>query len=510
MRAPDPALRVGDGQHGRGRDAAAPSSTRAPRRPSRTPAVCGQDLLCAPPSAREADRARSPGARCSRVLPFGNAHGHRDPDRGADDRRRSSTGSRPSATRTSPAAPAGSRRSPGSRSSSTATGRPRSSTAIWKTPDGPAGPADAGRRRATPSGSSPTTSCTPVATATPSSPRAPNVKFTGNAPARRGRRVHHRAPAGQPGRRGPDRRPADDHRRSDTDRRDGHRARPFGVFAVASRRDPRTRIRARQAARQARRLPHEGRPRRRRLCRQGAEPAQPRPLVLAEAGARRRDPPDPERHRPGRRRRGDPDRLRLRGAPPRGEPHQALPAALQRPAQGRQELPVHQGDPRRRLPAGRADAQARQRRQPLLRAVRVGVERRRVDEPRPPALPVPDLHDRHQGRRARAPAAVPPVSHQALPGPVHHGHLEGRLPGRHRPGRAVPRGPPGDPGQGARDARWRRPPSGPTTSGRPSCATRSGRSSGRWRARRWPPSPGPSSTCSASPARTTRRPSSCS
>ena len=149
---------------------------------------------------------------------------------------------------------------------------------------------------------------------------------------------------------------------------------------------------------------------------------------------------------------------RLGGAAARGQPHQALPAALQRPAQGRQELPVHQGHARRRLPAGRADPQAGQRRQPLLRAVRLGVERRRIDEPGPPPLPVPDLHDRHPRRRARAPAAVPAVPHQALPGPVHRGHLEGRLPRRHRAGRAVPRGPPGDARQGARrrDGRRRR------------------------------------------------------
>ena len=153
---------------------------------------------------------------------------------------------------------------------------------------------------------------------------------------------------------------------------------PFGVpgvpalVALASDGDPRTRVSAGQAARQARRLPDEGRARRRRLRRQGAEPAQPGALVLAEAGARWRDPPHPERHRPRRRRRGDPDRLGLRGAAPRGEPHQALPAAVQRPAQGRQELPVHQGDAGRRLPAGRAHAQAGQRRQPLLRAVRLG------------------------------------------------------------------------------------------------------------------------------------------
>ena len=137
--------------------------------------------------------------------------------------------------------------------------------------------------------------------------------------------------------------------------------------------------------------------------------------------------------------------------------------------------------------------------------------RRRGDEPRPPAVPVPDLHDRHQGRRAGPRPAVPAVPHQALPGPVHRGRSR-------------------RPTTGATSARWscssraartrwstglrardgRRGRGAASTSGRPSSATRSGRSSGRWRARRWPRSRGPSWTSSGSPARTTRRPSSCS
>ena len=46
-----------------------------------------------------------------------------------------------------------------------------------------------------------------------------------------------------------------------------------------------------------------------------------------------------------------------------------------------------------------------------------------------------------QGGQAGAAAALPAVPHQALPGPVHRGHRQGRLPGRHRPGDALPRGP---------------------------------------------------------------------
>ena len=78
-----------------------------------------------------------------------------------------------------------------------------------------------------------------------------------------------------------------------------------------------------------------------------------------QAPAHRRGPPDPRGRRPDRRRRGDRGRQRQRGAAPRGEPHQAVQAALQRPAQGRQELPVHQGHARpttSRASSGRASS----------------------------------------------------------------------------------------------------------------------------------------------------------
>ncbi len=242
-------------------------------------------------------------------------------------------------------------------------------------------------------------------------------------------------------------------RRSRRPRRIGRR------HDLASTGDPGTRRHAQAPARPSRRVPDEGRARRRRVCRQGAEPAQSGALVLAEGDARRRDPPHPERHRPRGRGRIHDHGFGVGSAAARGQPGQALQAAVQRPAQGRQELPVHQDHARRRLPARRTDAQAADRREPLLRAVRIRDERRRIDEPRPAAVPVPDLHHRHQGRPAGAPAAVPALPHQALSGPMHRGHLEGRLPRRHRAGGAVPRGSSGDAREGPRrgDGGRRRP-----------------------------------------------------
>ena len=195
--------------------------------------------------------------------------------------------------------------------------------------------------------------------------------------------------------------------------------------------DPPDRDRARRAARRAGRLPHEGRPGSRPVRGQGAEPEEPRPPVLA-GGPFRHGAAAAHRvgHRPGARPGVDAHRYRERGAAPGGEPGQAPPAALQRPAQGRQELPVHQGHPRRRLPAHRADPQAARGRQPLLRAVCLGQQRGRGHEPHPAAVPVPDLHHRYPGGPAGALPALPAVSHQALPGALHRGHRQGAPTGR--------------------------------------------------------------------------------
>ena len=86
-------------------------------------------------------------------------------------------------------------------------------------------------------------------------------------------------------------------------RRPPPRGRPTGRTRVtsgsrrarlASTGDPRARSDPQGTPGPAGRLPHEGRPRRRRLRRQGAEPAEPGPQLLAEGRRRaRRGPPDP-------------------------------------------------------------------------------------------------------------------------------------------------------------------------------------------------------------------------
>ena len=155
------ALRVRDGEHGRRRDAG-----EVPRGRGRL------DQLRRPPgglpvrrssSATEGD-GRSPPARCSRAA-VRQRDRHRDPDRRAGQGRRSSTASRPSATsahqyRPVPAGLGTGRHVPLQRHDA---GRRRHL-------EGPRTGRPARRPRsptATRSGSSPTTSCTPVATGTP-------------------------------------------------------------------------------------------------------------------------------------------------------------------------------------------------------------------------------------------------------------------------------------------------------------------------------------------------------
>ena len=99
----------------------------------------------------------------------------------------------------------------------------------------------------------------------------------------------------------------------------------------------------------------------------------------------------------GRRRRGDRHRHRGRGAPPRAEPGQAAPAAVQRPPARRQVVPVHRGHRRGRLPARDVHARAAPARRRLLRPVREREEGARDARRAQPRLPVPALRGAEAG-----------------------------------------------------------------------------------------------------------------
>ena len=102
---------------------------------------------------------------------------------------------------------------------------------------------------------------------------------------------------------------------------------------------------------------------------------------------------------------------------------QAPPAALQRPAQRRQDLPLHQDALERRFPEGGDRPPHGAGWGALLRAVHVG-RRRAPDAGRAaPRLPLPGLHREITGHD---PQAVPVLPHQALRRAVHRrGDREG-------------------------------------------------------------------------------------
>ena len=100
--------------------------------------------------------------------------------------------------------------------------------------------------------------------------------------------------------------------------------------------------------------------------------------------------------------RDDRHRHRGRGAPPRAEPRQAPPAAVQRPAARRQVVPLHRGHARGRVPARDVHARAPPPRRPLLRALREREEGARDARRAQPRLPLPAL----RGAAARAAAAA--------------------------------------------------------------------------------------------------------
>ena len=172
-----------------------------------------------------------------------------------------------------------------------------------------------------------------------------------------------------------------------------------------------------------------------------------------------------------RARRGLRDRVRERGADPRGQPRQDAPAALQRAAARRQELPVHRDQPRRGVSAGLLHPREAPARPALLRALLERLQGARDAQPDRQDLPEPPVRGARAGPAVRRP--VPRLPHQALPGAVRRLHLEGRLPGPDRPDHRVPVG--ALPGAGARagagDARGGR--GARSSSGPLRCATAS-------------------------------------
>ena len=132
------------------------------------------------------------------------------------------------------------------------------------------------------------------------------------------------------------------------------------------------------------------------------------------------------------------DRLRGRRAAAGGDARQAPPAQLQRPAQGRQALPLPQGRRAARLAASDHHPPRRAGRGALLRALRLGGLGAAHARCRQEALPLAFLHeDDHR----HGPTPLPRLLHQALHRPL-HGLLHARgIPRRDRPDAALPRGP---------------------------------------------------------------------
>ena len=125
-----------------------------------------------------------------------------------------------------------------------------------------------------------------------------------------------------------------------------------------------------------------------------------------------------------------------RGAARRAELHQALPAAVQHPAAGRQVLSVRRRQPRRGVPARLLHPRAAPAEPRLLRPVLERQAGPRDTRPARQALPVPDL--RGAGARAALGRPVPRLLHQALPGALRRLHRQGGVPGQHRPDRRLP------------------------------------------------------------------------
>jgi len=149
---------------------------------------------------------------------------------------------------------------------------------------------------------------------------------------------------------------------------------------------------------------------------EGQVAAPPAPQLLGRPGGSR--PPDRPDDGPGRPRGVGHGRHRGRRAHPRALPHPDPPAAVQRAAEGRQELSLAGGHGERRVAApGRVPRQEAQG-GPLLRPLRP--RRRPARDHRPPAAQFPgaDLLGRQVRAAPSARSPLPPLRHRALLGPM--------------------------------------------------------------------------------------------
>ena len=179
-------------------------------------------------------------------------------------------------------------------------------------------------------------------------------------------------------------------------------------------------------------------PQARALLLPGPPAARRGPLLGADGRPRGAAPQDRRPGRADRARGGLRHRERERGPHPGGQPRPHAPAALQRAAARRQELPLHRDQPGRGVSAGLLHPREPPPRPALLRALLERLQGARDAQPDREDLPEPPLRGPRAGEAVGRP--VPRLPHQAMPGAVRRLHLQGGLPGPDRPDHRLPVG----------------------------------------------------------------------
>ena len=202
---------------------------------------------------------------------------------------------------------------------------------------------------------------------------------------------------------------------------------------------------------------------------------------------------------------------RGRGAVPRVQPHQAAPAALQHPPEGRQVLPVPRGHARRGMAAGDGDAGQQAQGRALLRPVRARVRDPRDARPPPAHVPDPHVHEQQVRPPPQARPPVPLRAHREVLGAVRRRHhRRGLQAARRRSSSTSSTARPTRSSHRLDDADARRRPTRWSSSARHACATSSRASARRSNASRWSARARRTTTCSGSPRTSSRRRCRCS